>query len=242
MGVLADWQIQREGIITPFADGRLAKSSDGTLTSGVGHYGYDVRCSHEFQIFEPVYDGDSVIDPKNFNPRLLKSAKERHTKNGVVVIPPHSFALTQTVERLNIPRSILATVLGKSTYARCGIIVNVTPLEPEWQGHITIEISNTTPMPAMIYPGEGIAQVLFHRADGYTQVLLDELVDRLTEQYKLTPHCSSDARLRAEEDVQKLLDKSGCKVSYADKKGRYQNQGDKVVLPCASGSVPQQTA
>lgn len=248
MGVLADWQIEAEGIVEPFIDTRKSPAASGTITYGVGHYGYDVRCSDEFQIFRPVYGVGNIIDPKNFNPELLEPSQKsnRYILDGAVVIPPNSFALTQTIERLNIPRGVLATVLGKSTYARCGIICNVTPLEPEWRGRITIEISNTTPVPAKIYPREGIAQVLFHRADGYTQVVLDELVEHLTELY-LAAGMTADrgyskeaARKQAEAEVTKRLRDKMCQISYADKKGRYQDQGDKVVLPCASGRVPVQ--
>lgn len=249
MGVLADWQIELEKCVHPFS---RTQSVEGRLTSGVSHYGYDVTCSPEFQIFTPVVAG-GVIDPKNFNPKLLVSDPELTTLNGAVIIPPNSFALTQTVERLEIPRSVICTVLGKSTYARCGVICNVTPLEPEWRGRITIELSNTASLPVKIYPNEGIAQVLFHRADGPLQVLLDDLVERLTDLYdeamvagalpdatRLPRRYEAEARKKAEDEVHRRVYLKLCQKSYADKKGRYQDQGSKVVLPSAVGSAPRQ--
>ncbi len=237
MGVLADWQIKEEGIITPFTNGQKV---EGVLSFGVGHYGYDLRCSDEFHVFSPAHSAGGVINPKNFDKRFLVSDPKQITRDGAYIIPPNSFALTQTIEHFRIPRSVLGIVLGKSTYARCGIIVNCTPLEPEWRGRVTIEISNTTPLPAMIFPNEGIAQVIFHRADGPVQVLLDELVDRLTEQYSSEIHVSTHPRERAREAVNKLVHRSLCKESYEDKGGRYQDQGAKVVLPCVRGQTPLQ--
>jgi dCTP deaminase len=248
MGVLADWQIQAENIVTPFV--RLSEAdAKGKITWGVSHYGYDVRaCEGEFQIFSPAHAAGGIIDPKNFDEEFLTNDRRKFKKDGAFVIPANSFALTQTIEHLEIPRGVLATVLGKSTYARCGIIVNVTPLEPEWRGRITIEISNTTPLPAKIYPGEGIAQVLFHRADGYTQVLIEELTGMLAELHKEAqvaagtfgkPSAMTPVELAAKEMQARILAKL-CTKSYADKKGRYQDQGEKVVLPCASGDVPRE--
>jgi dCTP deaminase len=127
----------------------------GVISYGVSSYGYDVRIGREFRVFRPSL---GVIDPKNFNPEILEDIN-----SDWCIIPPNSFALGVSLERFKIPRDTIAICLGKSTYARCGIIVNVTPLEPEWEGHITIEISNTTPLPAKIYANEGIAQILFLR-------------------------------------------------------------------------------
>ncbi|HMO36684.1 MAG TPA: dCTP deaminase [Gemmatales bacterium] len=153
--MLADWQIEKEIKIVPFAKDQDAK---GVVSYGVSSYGYDVRVGQHFKVFTNVYG--EVVDPKQFSSRAFVDV---HAE--CCVIPPNSFALAETVEYFEIPRDILAICLGKSTYARCGIIVNVTPLEPEWRGKITIEISNTTPLPARIYANEGIAQILFLRAD-----------------------------------------------------------------------------
>ena len=151
MGVLADWQIQTGIKIEPFAEGA---SRPGTISYGVTSYGYDVRVDRHFKVFTNARC--AVVDPKNFDPRSFVDIKAE-----VCVIPPNSFALASTIEYFRIPRDVLTVCLGKSTYARCGIIVNVTPFEPEWEGYVTLEISNTTPLPAKIYANEGIAQVLF---------------------------------------------------------------------------------
>lgn len=144
-----------KGMIEPFTD-RLAR--EGVISYGVSSYGYDARVSDEFKIFTNL---DSVVvDPKNFSDQGFVDRK-----TDVCVIPPNSFALARTVEYFRIPRNTLVICLGKSTYARCGIIVNVTPLEPEWEGHVTLEFSNTTPMPARIYANEGAAQFIFLKAD-----------------------------------------------------------------------------
>ncbi len=147
-------------MIEPFMD-RQARQN--VISYGVSSYGYDVRIADEFKIFTNVFG--AVVDPKSFNPKSFVDFKGE-----VCIIPPNSFALAGTVEYFRIPRNVLCTCLGKSTYARCGIIVNVTPLEPEWEGHITIEISNTTPLPAKIYANEGIAQILFFESDEACEV------------------------------------------------------------------------
>lgn len=183
MGILPDWMIQRDIVIEPFAEESLRP---GIISYGVSSYGYDVRVGRTFKVFTNVHS--AIVDPKHFNARSFVDIEADHC-----LIPPNSFALAETVEYLSIPRDILAICLGKSTYARCGIIVNVTPLEPEWRGRVTIEISNTTPLPAKIYAGEGIAQILFLRAEGI------------------------------------------CKTSYADKKGKYQDQKG-LTLPFVPGS------
>ena len=143
-------------MIEPFAD---RQSNEGIISYGLSSYGYDARVADEFKIFTNV--DSAVIDPKNFSD---DSFVER--KTDVCIIPPNSFALARTVEYFRIPRDTLVICLGKSTYARCGIIVNVTPLEPEWEGHVTLEFSNTTPLPAKIYANEGACQFLFLRGEG----------------------------------------------------------------------------
>ena len=145
-------------MIKPFADTQVSALDDKRIVSyGVSSYGYDVRCSRQFKIFTNVYS--SVVDPKKFD-----ASSFVEFEGDVCVIPPNSFALAVTVERFKIPRDILVLCVGKSTYARCGIIVNVTPLEPEWEGAITLEFSNTTPLPAKIYANEGVAQLVFLEA------------------------------------------------------------------------------
>ncbi len=186
MGVLADWQIQEGIVIRPFAEGNVRP---GVISYGVTSYGYDVRVGRHFKVFTNAHC--AVVDPKQFDPKSFVDIE-----GDTCLIPPNSFALAETVEYLEIPRDIIAICLGKSTFARCGIIVNVTPLEPEWRGKITIEISNTTPLPAKIYANEGIAQILFLRAE---QV---------------------------------------CRTSYADKKGKYQDQQG-LTLPFVIGSPPR---
>jgi dCTP deaminase len=142
-------------MIDPFVDDQVRQ---GVISYGVSSYGYDVRVGDEFKVFTNVYN--TLVDPKNFDSKSFVDIK-----GDVCIIPPNSFALASTIEYFKIPRDVLTVCLGKSTYARCGIIVNVTPFEPEWEGHVTIEISNTTPLPAKIYANEGIAQVLFFQSD-----------------------------------------------------------------------------
>jgi len=159
MGLKPDHWIRKmaleHGMINPFADSQVR---NGVISYGVSSYGYDIRVADEFKIFTNVFS--AIVDPKSFDPRSMIDFKGE-----VCVIPPNSFALARTVEYFRIPRNVLTVCLGKSTYARCGIIVNVTPFEPEWEGYVTLEISNTTPLPAKIYAFEGIAQVLFFEAD-----------------------------------------------------------------------------
>lgn len=150
---------QEYDMISPFASGQIRESADGKIISyGTSSYGYDVRCANEFKIFTNI--NTAIVDPKNF-----ESASFVDVKSDVCIIPPNSFALARTIEYFKIPRNVLTVCLGKSTYARCGIIVNVTPLEPEWEGHVTLEFSNTTPLPAKIYANEGVAQMLFFESD-----------------------------------------------------------------------------
>jgi len=147
-------------MIEPFVDGQ---TRDGVISYGLSSYGYDARVSEEFKIFTNV--DSATVDPKNFNE---KSFVDRTTD--VCIVPPNSFVLARTVEYFRIPRDVLVICLGKSTYARCGIIVNVTPLEPEWEGHVTLEFSNTTPLPARIYANEGACQFLFLKGEAPPEV------------------------------------------------------------------------
>ena len=147
-------EMAREGMISPFEDTQVR---DGVISYGVSSYGYDLRVGDEYKIFTNI--NNVVVDPKDFNPKSFIDYKGEYC-----IIPPNSFALARSVEYFKIPRNILTICLGKSTYARVGIIVNVTPFEPEWEGTVTLEISNTTPLPAKIYSNEGLAQVLFFEA------------------------------------------------------------------------------
>ncbi len=182
MGLKPDHWIIRmareQRMIEPFVDTQVR---EGAISYGVSSYGYDIRVADEFKIFTNVHS--AIVDPKNFDPASMVDFRGE-----VCIIPPNSFALARTIEYFRIPRTVLTVCLGKSTYARCGIIVNVTPFEPEWEGFVTLEISNTTPLPAKIYSNEGIAQVLFFEAD------------------------------------------EECRISYADKKGKYQRQ-QQIELP-----------
>jgi len=182
MGLKPDHWIEKmareKGMIEPYEGAQVRQ---GVISYGVSSYGYDIRVADEFKIFTNVHS--AVVDPKNFDEKSMVDFR-----GDVCIVPPNSFALARTVEYFRIPRNVLTICLGKSTYARCGIIVNVTPFEPEWEGYVTLEISNTTPLPAKIYANEGLAQVLFFEAD------------------------------------------EECRVSYADKKGKYQKQ-QSIVLP-----------
>jgi dCTP deaminase len=159
MGLKSDTWIRKmareTGMIEPFIENQVR---EGVISYGVSSYGYDIRIANEFKIFTNVFS--AIVDPKNFDPHSMIDFK-----GDMCIIPPNSFALARTIEYFRIPRSVLTLCIGKSTYARCGIIVNVTPFEPEWEGYVTLEISNTTPLPAKIYANEGIAQVLFFEAD-----------------------------------------------------------------------------
>jgi dCTP deaminase len=162
MSIKSDRWIRRmaaQGMIDPFEPGQVRANNGGKIVSyGTSSYGYDVRCAPEFKIFTNI--NSTIVDPKNFD-----SGSFIDVNADVCIIPPNSFALARTVEFFRIPRSVLTICLGKSTYARCGIIVNVTPLEPEWEGHVTLEFSNTTTLPAKIYANEGVAQMLFLESD-----------------------------------------------------------------------------
>jgi dCTP deaminase len=172
---------ETEGMIDPFMSFQVSRG----ISYGLSSYGYDIRAADEFKIFTNI--NSTIVDPKNFDPNSLVDFQ-----GPICVIPPNSFALARSVEYMRLPRNVTGIVLGKSTYARCGIIINCTPLEAGWEGHITIEISNTTPLPACIYANEGIAQVLFFASD------------------------------------------EACRVSYADRKGKYQGQ-EGITLPKVLG-------
>jgi dCTP deaminase len=162
MSILCDTQIRDSVRIEPFADN---VKRPGTVSFGVSSYGYDVRVGTRFKVFtNATSGGTAIVDPKAFTNDLFITIDTAVTGKDHIVIPPNSFALAETVETIDVPRDVLAICVGKSTYARCGIIVNVTPLEPEWRGKVTIEISNTTPLPAKIYANEGIAQMIFLKA------------------------------------------------------------------------------
>ena len=163
MSIKSDRWIRRmaesHGMIEPFEPGQVRVANGQKIVSyGTSSYGYDVRCAGEFKIFTNI--NSTIVDPKDFDPNSFVDFT-----GDVCIIPPNSFALARTVEYFRIPRSVLTVCLGKSTYARCGIIVNVTPLEPEWEGHVTLEFSNTTTLPAKIYANEGVAQMLFFESD-----------------------------------------------------------------------------
>jgi dCTP deaminase len=163
MSIKSDKWIRRmakeHGMIEPFEPGQVREVDGRKIVSyGTSSYGYDIRCSNEFKLFTDI--NCTIVDPKNFDPNSFVEIR-----NDFCIIPPNSFALARTVEYFRIPRNVLTVCLGKSTYARCGIIVNVTPFEPEWEGYVTLEFSNTTPLPAKIYANEGVAQVLFFESD-----------------------------------------------------------------------------
>ncbi len=162
MSIKSDKWIRRmaaQGMIEPFEPNQVRSVEGRKIVSyGTSSYGYDIRCANEFKVFTNI--NSTIVDPKNFD-----TASFVDVVSDVCIIPPNSFALARTVEYFRIPRNVLTVCLGKSTYARCGIIVNVTPFEPEWEGYVTLEFSNTTPLPAKIYANEGCAQVLFFEAD-----------------------------------------------------------------------------
>ena len=169
------------GMISPFEPRQISKI-DGAkkISYGVSSYGYDVRCAPEFKIFTNL--NATIVDPKNFDPNSFVDFQ-----GDSCIIPPNSFALSRTLEHFRIPRDILTVCLGKSTYARCGIIVNVTPLEPEWEGHVTLEFSNTTPLPAKIYANEGVAQMLFLRAESPCEQSYKDRAGKYQGQTGITP-------------------------------------------------------
>lgn len=185
MSIKADKWIRRmaqeHGMIEPFEPNQV-KEVDGRriVSYGTSSYGYDVRCADEFKLFTNVHS--AVVDPKNFDSNSFVDKRGDY-----VIIPPNSFALARTVEYFRIPRNVMTICLGKSTYARCGIIVNVTPFEPEWEGYVTLEFSNTTPMPAKVYANEGVAQVLFFEADEICEVSYKDRGGKYQGQHGVTP-------------------------------------------------------
>jgi dCTP deaminase len=168
------------GMIEPFVDGQVRHvEGEKVVSYGLSSYGYDLRVSSEFKLFTNL--NHSLIDPKNFNENAFV-----HIDTDVCIIPPNSFALARSVEYFRIPRDVLTLCIGKSTYARCGIIVNVTPFEPEWEGYVTLEISNTTPLPAKIYANEGLAQVLFYQAAEVCEVSYADRKGKYMKQMSIT--------------------------------------------------------
>ncbi|MGE3107669.1 MAG: dCTP deaminase [Phycisphaerales bacterium] len=185
MPVLCDSQIRELVTIKPFAE---ATKRASRISYGVSSYGYDIRVGTRFKIFTPTprTGGITIVDPKAFSPDLFVEIDTAENGTDHVIIPPNSFALCETVEWLDIPRDILVLCVGKSTYARCGLIVNVTPLEPEWRGKITLEISNTTPLPAKVYANEGIAQLVFLKADQVCETSYADKAGKYQDQEGLT--------------------------------------------------------
>jgi len=181
MSIKSDRWIRRmateQGMIEPFAD---AQVRDGVISYGLSSYGYDMRVADEFRIFHNALM--PVVDPKNFDQRSFVEFQ-----GDSCIIPPNSFALARSVEYFRIPRDIMTITVGKSTYARCGIITNVTPFEPEWEGYVTLEISNTTPLPARVYANEGIAQVLFFQSDESCEVSYSDRKGKYQGQRGVTP-------------------------------------------------------
>jgi len=187
MSIKSDQWIKRmaleQNMIAPFVDSQVRNHEHaGIISYGTSSYGYDVRCASEFKIFTNI--NSVIVDPKAFD---SNSFVDVHAD--VCIIPPNSFALARTVEYFKIPRDVLTICVGKSTYARCGIIVNVTPLEPEWEGHVTLEFSNTTPLPAKIYANEGVAQMLFFQSDEVCQTSYKDRKGKYQGQQGVTlPH------------------------------------------------------
>ena len=180
MPIKSDHWIRRmceeHGMIDPFEPSQV---KDGNISYGLSSYGYDIRVAPEFKVFTNVHN--VIVDPKNFDDRSFVDVHETDC-----IIPPNSFALARTEEHFRIPRDVLVLCVGKSTYARCGIIVNVTPLEPTWSGYLTLEISNTTPLPAKIYGGEGIAQLLFFEGDQPPRVAYEDRQGKYQDQVGVT--------------------------------------------------------
>lgn len=167
-------------MIEPFVDGQVKEEDGRKLVSyGLSSYGYDLRVAEHFKVFTNVYN--SIVDPKDFRDEAFVDIR-----SDTCIIPPNSFALARSVEYFRIPRNVLTLCIGKSTYARCGIIVNVTPFEPEWEGYVTLEISNTTPLPAKIYAGEGLAQVLFFASAEVCEVSYADRKGKYMRQMEIT--------------------------------------------------------
>ena len=167
---------RKHHMIRPFSTKLVSK---GKISYGLSSYGYDIRVDRHFKVFTNI--NSTIVDPKNFDENSFRNFEGREC-----IIPPNSFALAKTMEYFRIPRNVLTICIGKSTYARCGIIVNVTPFEPEWEGYVTLEISNTTPLPAKIYAGEGLAQVIFFEADGPCQISYKDRKGKYQKQKGIT--------------------------------------------------------
>ena len=180
MAVKPDKWIRRMALerrmIEPFSDKQVR---EGVISYGLSSYGYDVRIADEFKIFTNI--NSSIVDPKSFDPKSFVDFR-----GDVCIIPPNSFALARTIEYFRIPRDVITVCVGKSTYARCGVIVNVTPFEPEWEGIVTLEVSNTTPLPAKIYANEGIAQVLFFESDEICETSYADKKGKYLKQLEVT--------------------------------------------------------
>ena len=185
MAILCDTQIRDRVCIDPYSEG---KRRPGAVSYGVSSYGYDCRVGTRFKVFTPTPKTGRVhiVDPKHFDEHLFVDVDTTEIGQDHIIIPPNSFALAETLETFDIPRDILVLCVGKSTYARCGLIVNVTPLEPEWRGKVTLEISNTTPLPAKVYANEGIAQFIFLKADEVCAVSYADKAGKYQDQCGLT--------------------------------------------------------
>lgn len=185
MSILSDAEIRKLIDIKPF---ETAGKRPGRISFGVSSYGYDIRVGTKFKIFTPTprSGGVTIVDPKSFSEDLFVEIDTQATGKDHVIIPPNSFALCETVEYIAVPRDVLAICVGKSTYARCGLVLNVTPLEPEWRGKVTLEISNTTPLPAKVYANEGIGQLLFFKADVVCEVSYADKAGKYQDQTGLT--------------------------------------------------------
>jgi dCTP deaminase len=184
MSICSDRWIRRmsleHGMIEPFVEKQVRTTEKDSLISyGLSSYGYDLRVADEFKVFTNVFN--TVVDPKSFDAKSFVDVK-----TDICIVPPNSFALARSVEYFRIPRNVLTVCVGKSTYARCGIIVNVTPFEPEWEGHVTLEISNTTPLPAKIYANEGLAQVLFFEAKEACEISYADRAGKYMKQRGIT--------------------------------------------------------
>lgn len=218
MSVLPDHMIHKLDCVTPCENGT---HRPGILSFGLSSYGYDLRADYKWKVFTNIWG--AVVDPKNFDKRSFVDVDLRGCDSthgdvpNYVIVPPNSFALCSSIERIKVPRDCIALVIGKSTYARCGIVLNCTPLEPEWEGHVTLEVSNTTPLPAKVYAGEGIGQVLFFRVDHSPTITF------FLEMLLATSATAADFRKNWKLDE--------CIRSYADKSGKYQDQPPQVTLP-----------
>jgi dCTP deaminase len=185
MAILCDSQIRELIKIDPF---EVARKRPGRISFGVSSYGYDIRVGTKFKIFTPTprSGGVTIVDTKAFSDDLFVEIDTATTKSDHVIIPPNSFALCETIETIEVPRDVLAICVGKSTYARCGLVLNVTPLEPEWRGKVTLEISNTTPLPAKVYANEGIGQLVFFQADVACEISYADKGGKYQDQVGLT--------------------------------------------------------